>query len=270
MNSKITLAFAVIFYNNIYCQSLSVNKDKYNVGSITPQGLDNTNSFFNSFAGSINTLFNKNQAGASFDLSVQTYHYFFVTGKKTDTAKVHLKDGTTLSNGVKDRYRGFDFYLLNRAAINFDSLKTIANDYLTPLQTSPLTIRINKEFFLTKNKEITENDYSPVVSILITGDARAIPFGDLSSKVNLGASGHLFCTFSTLFKRIEFDPQGNEIDKGTMYFQPTFGMVYGTDDMMKNVFLDGKNRLLLTSELRFGFKSDKYAVKDWGLLVRYT
>lgn len=266
------LILSFVFGSNFfgYSQSLSPNRDVYSLGPrLVPQNVGDKNEFFSSFAGGLNALFNKSEAGASFDLSLQTYHYFIVLKKKQSVTSITKKDQSTIS-GTKDSYRGIDIYLFNRAAINFDSLKSIANDYLTSLQTSPLTLRINKEWFLTKNKEITEGDYSPVVSTLLTGDGRAIPYGDINNKVSVGFSGHLYLTLSASFKRIEFDSHGNEIDKGVIYFQPSFGVAYGTDAMMKNVFIDRSNRPLLSSECRIGFRSDNNTVKDWGILARYT
>ncbi|MBL4861851.1 MAG: hypothetical protein JKY09_02385 [Crocinitomicaceae bacterium] len=141
---------------------------------------------------------------------------------------------------------------------------------ITSLQSSPLTLRIIKEFYLTKQHEINGTNYTPVLSLSVVGDGRAIPYGDVSNKVSIGASGHLYLTFSALFKRIEFDHMGREIDKGVMYFRPSFGIAYGTSKMMKSLFISRSYRPILSSECRLGFKSDEHKVKDFSILMRYT
>jgi len=261
----------IINNDRINAQSIAEKNIKYRLSSLQSQPSSSDNNLLRSFAGSLNALVNENSTGASFDLNLQTYHYFFpLRERKLDTITVVKSDGKVLYGRTKEKYRGIDIYVFNRAAINFDSLKSIANDYITSLQASPLTLRINKQIYLTENKKITENDYNPVVSLIITGDARAIPYGDVSERIKLGASGHLFLTLSTLIKRIEFGDNGEEIDKGTMYIEPSIGVVFGTENMMSTLYADNKNRALLTSELRIGFKSDNLRIKDWGLLLRYT
>ena len=224
---------------------------------------------FQQFTGGLNTVMNQNQMNGGFDLAVQTYHYFFITGRRFKNDSIHqlmLKK----SKSLRDVYRGFHFFLLNRAAIDLDTLRAIANNYITSLQASPLTFRMRKEVFLTKAHEITSSSLTPVLSLLFTTDARAIPYGDVSNKVNIGASGHLFCSISARFKRVEFSKTGKEIDKGTMYFRPTFGIAYGSDQLMKSIMPREKLKPILTSGCRLGFRSEKNQMKDFSFLFQYT
>lgn len=226
-------------------------------------------SVFQRFAGSINTLFNGNQAFGSFDLSVQSYHYFLVTGRQYHNDSIH-KSLIQKKRPFREIYKGIHFFVLNRAAIDFDTLRAIANNYISSLQASPLTFRLRREFFITKEHEINNKNYSPVISFLLSGDARAIPFGDQNRKVQVGASGHLFMTFSAMFKRIEFSNTGKEIDKGTMYLRPTFGIAYGSHDLMKSV-LPRENKLpVMTSGCRVGFTSEQNRMKDFSFIMQYT
>lgn len=235
----------------------------------TSKGNSSGSSLFQNFGGSINSLFNNNQAFGSFDLSVQTYHYYLITGKRYKTDSIHA---ALISQGkpVQDLYKGVHFYLLNRAAIDFDTLRAIANNYITSLLASPLTLRIKKEFFLTKQHVVNAHSMGPVISFLLSGDARAIPFGDQEQKVNVGGSGHMFLTFSALFKRIEFDAVGNELDNGTMYLHPTIGIAYGTKALMTSVLPRNSKDPILTSGFRMGFCSERNKLKDFSLLMQYT
>jgi hypothetical protein len=131
-------------------------------------------------------------------------------------------------------------------------------------------LRIKKEFFLTHQHTLTSNSLAPVISFLLSGDARAIPFGDQHQKVNIGGSGHLNLTLSALFKRIEFDASGEELDNGTMYLHPTFGIAFGTSDLMKSIMPRHPNTPILTSGCRLGFNSDKNKLKDFSFLMQYT
>jgi hypothetical protein len=55
-----------------------------------------------------------------------------------------------------------------------------------------------------------------------------------------------------------------------MYIQPSFGIAVGSKEMMKSVYTDGKNKPLLSSECRLGFKSHSKSINDCCLLFRYT
>lgn len=228
-----------------------------------------TSQLFKAFAGSVNAIYNNNQAKGSFDLAVQTYHYFLITGRRSKNDSIHqLKVRSNKS--TRELYNGIHFSLLNRAAIDFDTLKSIANSYITSLQASPLTLRVNREFFLTEEHKISATNYTPVISLTVLGDGRAIPYGNTANKVTMGVSGHLYLTFSAIFKRIEFNSAGKEIDKGTMYFRPSFGMAMGSNEMMKSLTRSRKNEPIFSSQCKLGFYSDKQKVKDFSFLFQYT
>lgn len=220
---------------------------------------------FKQFTGGVNALYNGTETKGGIDLAVQTYHYYLVTGKaKIDTSTINKKN---LS--FSEQYRGFEFFLLNRAAVNFDTSGTMASDYLSSLQASPLTIRFVKEIFLTKQRNITSSSYSPVVSIKLTGDSRIVPYNVRTGQINVGTSGNLFVTFSSQFTRLEFNQQGKEIDRGTMYIQPSVGIAIGNSALMKSVMNDPQDKVMLASECRLGFKSHSKTINDCCLLLRY-
>lgn len=223
-----------------------------------------SSTFFKVFAGSLNAIYNQNSANGSFDLAVQSYHYYFITGKASDSTPPKM------NKRHKTPYKGFHFYLLNRAAIDLDTIQAIANNYITSLQASPLTFRLKKEFFLSKNTSFSEANPTPIVSIILTGDGRAIPHGDASNKITVGASAHLFMTLSASINRLEYDPLGKEIDNGTMYLKPTIGIGYGTRELLHSVLVDRKTDPIISSECRIGFKSKQKNVKDFSFLFRYT
>lgn len=234
----------------------------------TPDPSHTTN-LFNAFAGSMNAIYNNNETKGSFDLSVQTYHFFLVTGRRNKNDSIHNARAQE-NQSVKELYNGVHFFLLNRAALDFDTLRSIANSYITSLQASPFTLRIKKEFFLTKQHDINPSSYAPVVSLITTGDGRAIPFGNANSKVSMGISGHLYLTFSALFKRIEYNTAGKIIDKGTMYFRPSFGIAYGTQEMMKSLLPSRNNMPIFSSQCKLGFNSEHHKIKDFSFLFQYT
>lgn len=228
---------------------------------------------FKMFTGGINALYNDETTKGGIDLSVQTYHYFLVTGKNIP----RVKDSISADNikrvsplKVKDDYKGFDFFLLNRAAVNFDTTGSMASDYLSSLQASPLTLRFVKEIFLSKQHDITSFSYTPVLSVKLTGDSRLVPYNYRTDQMNVGASGNFFVTFSTQFTRLEFDHVGKEIDRGTMYIQPSFGLAIGNGELMRSVLMNPKDKVILASECRLGFKSHSKTVNDCCLLVRYA
>lgn len=261
---------ATALHNECFCQT-DHSYDIKNDTILKPQ-TSSQPTIFRLLTGGINAVYSDEKARGSIDLSVQTYHYFLVTGKRkdSDTIKMNALKGSVSNFNMKDQFKGFDFFLLNRASIDFDTTGSIANDYITSLQASPLTLRFVKEYFLTKQRSITSESYSPVISIRLTGDGRAVPYSDQRSQVGVGASGHFFVTFSTQFTRLEFDQKGKEVDRGTMYFQPSIGFAVGNSQLMKSVYEDQINKVLLSSECRLGFKSHSKTVNDCSLLVRYT
>jgi len=255
------------FYNSCICQTEHLLQSVDSTNTSQSSG----SNVFKLFTGGINAIYSGDRARGGVELSVQTYHYYLVTGKydQKDTIKNKIPKSKTLLS-PKQQYKGFEFFLLNRASINFDTSGLLANDYVTSLQASPLTLRFVKEYFLTKQKAITTTSYSPVISIKVTTDGRAVPFTNDRDDINIGASGHVFLTLSTQFTRLEFDQKGKELDRGTMYFQPSIGFAIGSGELMKSVFNDQANKLLLSSECRLGFKSHAKTVNDCSFLVRYT
>lgn len=225
------------------------------------------NNFLSAFAGGVNALYSDQGTRGSIDLSVQTYHYYMITGKRRQQDSLQTRSD---SLSWKEQYRGFEFFLINRAAMDFDSLQTIANNYITSLQGSPVTIRFTKEYFLTKNRAITPTSLAPVLSLKLTGDLRAIPYGNGTKQVRFGGSTHLFLTLSSQFTRMEFNQTRELIDLGTMYLLPTIGIAIGNPEMMKSVFRERDQQLLVSTECRFGFRSQRKAVNDLSFLFRYT
>lgn len=225
------------------------------------------NNFLSAFAGGVNALYSNNGTRGSIDLSVQTYHYYMITGKRRQHDSLRMKTDTL---SLKDQYRGFEFFLINRAAMDFDSVQTLANNYITSLQGSPVTIRFMKEYFFTKNRVITPTSLAPVLSLKLTGDLRAIPYGSNTKEVKFGGSSHLFLTLSSQFTRMEFNQTRELIDLGTMYLLPTIGLAIGNPEMMKSVFREREQKLLVSTECRFGFRSQRKAINDLSFLFRYT
>lgn len=226
------------------------------------------NNFFENFAGGINTLFSENGTGVSLDLSSYTVHYLIVL--KQTQQKIRIKqNGNTYKDAVQEKYKGIDFYLINRTSINFDSLKTVANDYISSLQASPLTLRFDKVFYLTKTTEQSETNALPVVTFKQTIDGRGIPYNE-NGKISIGASVNAYSTFSVNLKTVQINDDGTVTNKGSIYFEPSVGFAYGTDSMMRTVFTDAHNKLLVTGELRFGFTSDEKEISDWGFILRYS
>lgn len=237
-----------------------------------PEQLHNfrNSGFFSVFTGGVNALYKTSHVSYNFDLAVQTYHYFLITGKNqryTNDKQNLVKLGQLNPDKI---YRGVDFYLLSRASLDFDTLKAIANDYLTSLQASPFTVRFKKEYFLSQLKELSEDDYSPVISMNLIGDIRAIPFNSKRKKIELGVSSHFYLSLSAFFKRLEIGSEGQVLDKGTLYFQPAIGLATGSPEMIESVLSYGKYPVIFSSECRFGFTSERNAIKDFAFLVRYS
>jgi len=225
--------------------------------------------YFQSLSGGMNAVHQNNQARMGLDMAVQTCHYFLVTERRIKNDSIH-KTKVKQNASLVDLYSGFHFYLLNRAAVHFDSIKSMSSNYINSLAPSPLTLRLKKDIFLTRNEVITSSNFAPVVSIEILSDLRAIPFLDRANKLKVGASGHLYLSLSTQFKRIQFDQKGRKIDQGVIYFKPSFGIAYGTDEMMGRVLTTEKNEPIYSTQMRLGFQSDRKAVKDFSFLLNYS
>lgn len=105
------------------CQSTSFSQND----SLLMQSSQSTfqSNAFKVFTGGINAVYSNDRANGSLDVGVQTYHFFLVTGtkKKTDT----LSQDSKLQLNYRD-FKGFEFFLLNRAALNFDTSRSVAND----------------------------------------------------------------------------------------------------------------------------------------------
>jgi len=249
-------------------QSNSEAHERIKVNNLQSIGEDEK-IFFNTFTGGIGALFNETKGGGSIDLSSLTIRYFVPLGEKQESVDISTADGRIIADRLRQRFRGIDLYLINRAAINIDSLNSMANDYISSLQASPLTLRLAYEGHLTKNKEISEKQMLPVVKYRFTTDVRAIPFSSEFGTVKFGGSGNLYFSLLAQFRGIRID--GGEIkDQGTFYIEPSVGCAFGNQELMKSVFIDGKSKILFSSELRFGYTSDYSRVQDWGILARYT
>ena len=225
--------------------------------------------YFQTISGGLSAFYKDNQARSGIDMSIQTCHYFLVMGKRYKNDSVHAanaKNGMPLTR----LYRGLHFYVLNRAALHFDSIRSMATNYLTSLQPSPLTLRIQKEFFLTQQKAISSSNLTPVISVQLIGDGRAIPYLHHNTKMKVGASGHVYLSLSTLFKRIEYDLSGKRIDQGVVYLRPSIGVGYGSDALMKQILRSSKNTPILSTECRLGFQSDKHSIKDFSFSLGYA
>lgn len=252
----------------VICQTNHAQKNDSIIGKreIPPE---RQSDYFRVLTGGLNTLFSGEQARGSMDIGVQSCHYYLITGKRFKTDSIH-RELVSRNEPISKVYKGFHFYLLNRAAVNLDSIRSMAAEYVSSLKASPLTLRLRKEIFLSKQRMINQLNYAPVISLLVTGDGRAIPFLDKNSKVQLGVSSHMYLTFSSLFKRLEFDIKGNTIDQGTIYLKPSIGIGYASKELMKNISPRGFNKPLLSTDWRLGFKSEKFNVKDFSLMMSYS
>ncbi len=264
ISNKTLYALSVILIDSFSFSQSTDTITRYQFNSPVKQ-----TTYFRSFSGGINAIYNNKKSKGGVDMAVQTYHYYMVTGKRAKTDSLHqlnLKKKSSLT----ELYKGFHFFILNRVAIDFDSVQTMAVDYFTSLKSSPLTLRVKKELFLTKQHQLSPFNYIPVISILLTGDGRTLPYVTEKSHIKAGISGHFYLTFSALFKRLEFDINGNQVDQGVIYFRPSIGLGYGTNDLMKSLLPRKKKEPILSTEFTLGFKSEKNSIKDFSLLFGYT
>lgn len=254
----------VIAINGIFSQTDSIAKSS----SLPPLSAVQQSGLFRAFSGGFNALYQNTRSTGNIDLAVQTYHYFLITGKRKNYDSLKhssIRAGQIHPNAA---YRGINFYILSRASLDFDTLRSIANDYITSLLASPLTIRLCKEYFLSQIQSVNEYDYSPVASLQLIGDVRVIPY-NRDRNIQAGVSVNGFLKLSTQFKRLEFDSNGKVVDKGIVYFQPVLGIGFGSPEMMKTVNFDPKQRFIYSSECKLGFISENNKVKDCAILVRY-
>lgn len=219
--------------------------------------------FLSAFSGGANAMYTGNKLNGSVDITIQTYHFFMVTGLRSNSDSTLSK-----TQSVKDQYKGFEFFLINRAALDFDSIQNMANNYLTSLQGAPLTLRFMKEVFLTKNRHSSLLNPRPVISLQVNTDLRASPYYIRNHPLKVGASGHIFLTLSTAFTRLELE-NNTIIDQGTMYFLPTFGFSILDQQIAKSLIPSSSMPLLFSTELKFGFKSSKKSINDTSFIIRY-
>ncbi|GJM32076.1 MAG: hypothetical protein DHS20C18_10770 [Saprospiraceae bacterium] len=223
---------------------------------------------FDKITGGVGALVNDMNGGASIDLASFTVKYLLPVGLKSDTISVKTENGAE-PVGLTQRYRYISLYLINRAAISTDSSNTLANEYLTSLQGTPVTFRLAYEGFLTKSQVINEVQMLPMLKYKFSGDARVVPFNNASGIVTFGGSLNLYFSLLAHFRGIQID-HGKIKDQGTFYIEPSIGFAIGNQEMMETIVIDKGNKLLFSTELRFGFLSDKNRIQDWGVLVRYT
>ncbi|TNE54717.1 MAG: hypothetical protein EP338_06155 [Bacteroidetes bacterium] len=225
--------------------------------------------FLNVLSGGLNGAYRPDGIHYGIDLAVQTYHYYLITGRKSKFDSIGHQQVKLGKKDPSEIYRGFDFYLLSRVSFNLDSLKGLVQEYLTSLLASPFTLRINKNYYLSRLHQLNPNDYSPVISLNLIADARIIPYHTLIRGMRAGASLHGFLGLSTFFKRIEFNGTDQIVDKGTLYFKPVFGFAFGSSELMSRTLRDNKLPILFSSECRLGFTSEALKFKDCSLLLRY-
>lgn len=160
--------------------------------------------------------------------------------------------------------------VLNRAAINLDSLRNLALEYVSSLQASPLTLRVYVDKKLTNRDQVTFGTVYPDVSVVLQLDGRAVPYAGAGGNVDVGATAHAFGTLKIQFKTDEIDEDGNTIDTGASYFEPSFFIAKANSRLAETLFTDGKDRPFQGVELRIGYRSDKDKGRDLGALFQWT
>ena len=268
MKKLYLLLLLLITINQVFSQSMSVSHELVHPfgGRFSLKDPTQEKNFFNQFSTGLSGIVNNGKGGGSFDLSSITVKYFIPIKKRQDSVTIKTKD--TITASIRDRYYGFDIYLINRATISTDSLKSMANDYLTSLQASPLTFRIGYEGFLTKNRIIDDTHILPVIKYRLSADARAVPYSNTTGVVNIGGSLNAYFSLLLQLKAIEDGDMSK--DRGTFYLEPSIGFASGGNDLMGPIFKDNTNRLLFSTELRTGFISDTNKIRDWGVIIRYS
>ena len=264
LSNNAIFAISVVLLDSMCFSQKTDTLDYYQ--SSAPNNITN---YFRTFSGGVNAIYNDKKTKGGVDMAVQTYHYYLITGKRSKTDSIHqLKIEQKTPFG--EMYRGVHFFILNRVSIDFDSIQSMAVDYFTSLKPSPLTLRVKKELFLTKQHELSSTNYIPVISILLRGDGRTVPYVNEKSHVKAGGSGHFYVTFSAIFKRLEYDIYGKQIDQGTIYFRPSIGVAYGTQALMKSIQTREKKVPIVSTECQLGFHSEKKSINDFKFLFGYT
>lgn len=144
--------------------------------------------------------------------------------------------------------------VLNRAAVNFDSVSALATDYLTSLQPSPLTLRAEMPFVLPIR--------GVSFPIILRLDGRGVPYPDTLGNVRLGGSGHLFV--GTNLTR----PAKQGTDSGHVYAEPNLYVTYGGTDLFRAVLGEDNGRSFAGGEIRLGYKSLESRHLDIGVVGR--
>lgn len=225
--------------------------------------------FFKDFSGGMNFYFQDQPVKTGLDLSAHTYHYFLVTGKKRHADSLLLKKEGNTPLPLDLLYRGLDFYVMNRAVLDFQSLKYMANSYVTTLQPSPLTLRLIRSIALGKQKA-AEINLSPSSTLKFLFDTRLVPYQQLDNDMILGLSSHLYLLTETFFRRLEFNDRNELIDQGKMSIQPAIGITFANKDLREVLYTAGrKQKILLSSECRIAFKSDRDPKKNYTFTLRY-
>lgn len=245
-------------FNNYRKEIVKAASDNNKLTELESKPTNNSDlGLFKTFGGTLGALASSSgNVKPGLDLGVNVVRYYIPI-----RARAKLRDKAMKP---EERYHGFYIHLLNRAALNLDSINKLASDYLTTLQASPATFRLSYEHSFTEAKSEHQ------VSFKFTGDGRVIPYGTASQNINFGMSGHAYFTLPILLTVIPVDDSGSEIDKGTFYFEPSFGIAYLTDDLGKSFYKDGSNKIFMSFEVRTGYKSLKTKVNDWGLIVGYN
>lgn len=258
MGKKLTLTLLCFSY----C-IFTFSQDQFHSNSI-----DAANTFFK-FSGGLGALLQSgNGSAGSFDLSSTTLDYFIPLSYKLDSFQLKDQNGSHLYCSRYVRYKGVNLQIINRAAINLDSVNVSSNDYISSLEASPLTLRLSHNATLRSQNDLKVNQWLPALSYRISGDVRAIPFTNAEERVKIGTSAHLFISLLSQFKAVGFE-NNQIIEKGNFYLEPSIGIVRGSDELMCYIINKHKNIFLVT-ELKFGFSSSDTEIQDWGFLIRYT
>lgn len=177
-----------------------------------------------------------------------------VVGKITSTQLRDNAGNPTELFKVDTSYWGIR--VLNRTAVSADSLRSLANDYLTSLQPAPVTVRAEYPLHLST---------LPVFNI--RADLRGVPYADSSRNVRFAPSGHLFVG-TALSRSARRVADGRVIDTGEVYFEPTLYLTYGGADLMQSIRPSAGTGMFTGAEVRFGYKSLRNRAFDIGLLGR--
>lgn len=228
------------------------------------------NIFFNQLNAGLSYLNNGDSRSGAFEIGLQTIHYMWVLGKKKTNVKVENGQADEVK-AIRTNYYFIDFYLLNRASMNTDSIKTIASDFMMSLQPSPLTLRFDLPIRLSKNDVISTKNINPVVILKFGTDVRLTPFSK-ETNIEIGTSGHGFATLTFNFAGYRVDDANNSIaDKGYFYFEPSYLVSYGNSELMKSLLVDySKKKVFQSLDVRLGYHSNISTVNDFGLIISYT